>query len=142
MNVTREPERERTAFLAVRSRSGSLENKRPLGNCVTPIRGARMKIFKSDKQNSNAQKIANASWAALAASGLLAMLVPQFFEIETFTAFILALLIPLAVIYIPLLWIAWRINKDAWAQEKQEQQAKEDAEDRAIFGKPLRDFEN
>ena len=38
LNVTREPERERTAFLAVRSRSGSRENKRPLGNCVSPIK--------------------------------------------------------------------------------------------------------
>ena len=36
LNVTSEPERKRTAFLAVRLRSGSLENKRPLGNCVTP----------------------------------------------------------------------------------------------------------
>ena len=41
LNVTSEPERKRPAKKAVRSRSGSLENKRPLGNCVTPNENGR-----------------------------------------------------------------------------------------------------
>ena len=62
LNVTSEPERKRPAKKAGRSRSGSLENKRPLGNCVTPITMRHSRWFTTRGNNRGGRNRLNRTW--------------------------------------------------------------------------------
>ena len=60
------------------------------------------------------------------------------------TSSILSWLMPFStlIVFLPFTYVASRRRRAEAVREERELQAKHDAQDRAMFGKPLRDFEN
>ena len=79
------------------------------------------------------------AWPTLISTPLIILTIPW----SVGTAPVFSPLMPwlLLLVYVPFIWVDMRRNQQATAREKRELQAKYDAEDKAMFGKPLSEIE-